>query len=66
MIAEKSSIDGEPASEPPARMQLSVEAGETARFDTVEGKALEFACKPNAQAMTAATIDRVALYPAAE
>ena len=66
MISQKSLIDDAQPSEPATRLQVSLDAGETARFDTAESKSLEFACKADAQAMTAATIDRVSLYRAAE
>jgi hypothetical protein len=66
MIADKSASDGVAPREPAARVQVAIDAGKAARVDSVEGKAIEFACKFDAKAMTAATIDRTALYRASE
>lgn len=46
-----------------SRLQVSVDAGKSAKFDSAEGKTLLFTCKPSAQAMTAVTIDRLAYCP---
>lgn len=43
-----------------SRLQVSVDAGKSAKFDSAEGRTLVFTCKPSAQAMTAVTIDRLA------
>lgn len=61
MVAER---DGDGADlVAPSRVQVSIQAGKSARFDTPEGKALLFACKPGAQEMRVAAVDRVAAYP---
>jgi len=65
MIADGSTT-GDGSQEPAARVQVSIDAGKTARVDSAEGKTLEFACAPDAQGMTAATIDRTALYGVSE
>lgn len=51
---------GESAPFSTSRLQVSVDAGKSAKFDTAEGKSLLFTCRPSAQAMTAAAIDRLA------
>lgn len=43
-----------------SRLQVSVDAGKSATFDTADGKALLFTCRPSAQTMTAVAIDRIA------
>lgn len=43
-----------------SRLQVSVDAGKSAKFDSAEGRTLVFTCKPSAQAMTAVAIDRLA------
>jgi hypothetical protein len=48
------------------RLRVVVAAGDTARIEAGEGKALEFVCKGDAQAMTATAVDRVALNHAGE
>ena len=50
-------------SEPPAevmRLRLAVDPGRSARVDTTEGKLLQFACQPDAQAMSVAVHDQIA------
>ena len=49
-----------------SRLQVSVDAGKSATFDSAEGKTLLFTCKPSAQAMTAVAIDRLAYCPNAQ
>ncbi len=66
MISDRSGNDTVQASDLGARVQVAVDAGKIARIDSAEGKSLEFACKADAQGMTAATIDRTALYGVAE
>ena len=66
MISDKSAIDSKQVFGPWRRVQVAVDAGKVARFDSAEGKSLEFVCKADAQGMTAATIDRTALYGVAE
>ncbi|PWB79452.1 MAG: hypothetical protein C3F11_20765 [Methylocystaceae bacterium] len=51
---------GESAPFSTSRLQVSVDAGKSAKFDTAEGKSLLFTCRPSAQTMTAAAIDRLA------
>ena len=66
MIEEKPSMNGEPASTLPERVQVAVDASKTAHFDSTEGKSLEFICNADAQAMIVVSIDRVAFYSGAE
>lgn len=43
-----------------SRLQVSIDAGKSAKFDSAEGRTLVFTCKPSAQAMTAVAVDRLA------
>ena len=61
MIAERSRDEKDESAAQDLRLLVMVAAGRTARLDAGEGKALEFACKGDAQAMTATAVDRVAL-----
>jgi hypothetical protein len=42
------------------RLRLMVEPGRAALVDTTDGKLLQFACEPNAQAMNATLLDQMA------
>jgi hypothetical protein len=44
----------------PARFRTAIEAGQHARFDTGEGKELEFHCAPGATAMSVETMQQTA------
>ncbi|MBI1869001.1 MAG: hypothetical protein HYS06_12040 [Methylocystis sp.] len=46
-----------------SRVQASISAGKSARFDTADGKSLRFACKPGAQAMSVLALDHLAANP---
>jgi len=59
MVAEAMNGDEEP-SDTAARFEVKIDAGKTARFDTAEGKSLEFACTADAQAMSVKAVDKVA------
>ena len=59
MIAERSRDEKDEFAAQDLRLLVMVAAGRTARLDAGEGKALEFACKGDAQAMTATAVDRV-------
>ena len=48
----------------PARFRAAIESGQHARFDTGEGKELQFHCAPGATAMTVETMQQTA-YTAA-
>ena len=63
MIAEATSDESNAQA---SRLQIAVNPGKSARFDTAEGKSLAFACKSNATAMIVTKIDRLASYPATE
>jgi hypothetical protein len=65
MISNRSA-NGGAAPEPAARVQVAIDAGKIARVDSAEGKTLEFACRADAQGMTAAAIERTALFGASE
>ena len=66
MIADRLANDNEAPLEPAARVQVAIDAGKAARVDSAQGNAIEFACRPDAQGMTAATIDRTAFYGVSE
>lgn len=60
MIAEAARDEN---SERPAqvlRLRLMVEPGRAALVDTTDGRLLQFACEPDAQAMNASLLDQVA------
>jgi hypothetical protein len=65
MISNRPS-NGDATPEPAARVQVAIDAGKIARVDSTEGKTLEFACRADAQGMTAAAIERTALFGASE
>lgn len=44
----------------PARFVAAIEAGKTARFDTGEGRTLQFSCAPGASAMSVEALKQVA------
>ena len=48
-----------------SRVSVAVMPGRTARIDTAEGKALEFACKVGATEMTVKAVEQVAWTPKA-
>jgi hypothetical protein len=66
MISEKLLEDASDAPKTASRLQLSIAPEKSARFDAADGKSLDFACKADALAMSATTLDRVALAPVAE
>lgn len=45
----------------PSRVVVSIAVDRSAKFDTVEGKTLSFACENGAQAMSVAELDHLAL-----
>jgi hypothetical protein len=50
------------ASSPITRFESSIGSGAAERFDTGEGKSLEFTCQPGAQAMNVVAVDQVAAH----
>jgi hypothetical protein len=60
MIADAAGDDDNARSEQILRLRLMVEPGRAALVDTTDGRLLQFACEPNAQAMNATLLDRVA------
>jgi hypothetical protein len=50
----------------PTRLQVSVLSGDVARFGTMDGKTLQFACEDGARMMSATELGRVALNPTVE
>jgi hypothetical protein len=64
MIAERTDDEKDPSSAQASRIQVAVDVGATARLDTEEGRAWQFACEAGAHAMTASSVARIALYPA--
>lgn len=63
MMADIADIESALPSERTARLQLSVDPGQAARFDTASGQALKFACADKAASMDVTKIDRVAAAP---
>jgi hypothetical protein len=59
MIADATREDSEPSAQV-LRVRLMVEPGRPALVDTTEGRMLQFACEPGAQAMNATLLDQVA------
>jgi len=49
-----------PQTQAPARFRAAIEAGMNARFDTGEGRELQFRCAPGATAMTVESLKQVA------
>lgn len=49
-----------------SRVSVAVDGGKSVRFDTAQGKSLEFACEKAAASMTVRTVDQVAWAPAAK
>jgi len=60
MIADRARDDNSEASAQVLRLRLMVEPGRPALVDTTEGRLLQFACEPDAQAMNATLLDQVA------
>ena len=60
IVAE--AFDGyEVPADTPARYEVSIDPGKTARIDAAEGKSLEFACQASAQAMSLTTVSQFAV-----
>jgi hypothetical protein len=59
MIADATREDSGPSAQV-LRVRLMVEPGRPALVDTTEGRMLQFACEPGAQAMNATLLDQVA------
>jgi hypothetical protein len=64
MIAERSDDEKDSSLAQGSRIQVAVDVGATAGLDTEQGKALQFHCEEGAQAMSASSVQRIALYPA--
>lgn len=64
VMAERPNEDGTVASTA-SRISVPVLPGKTARIDTAEGKALEFACKVGGSEMTVKSVEQVAWTPKA-
>ncbi len=47
----------------PARFVAAIDSGKTARFDTGEGRTLQFSCTPGASAMSVEALKQVAYTP---
>jgi hypothetical protein len=62
MIADAARDENSEASAQILRVRLMVEPGRPALVDTTEGRLLQFACAPDAQAMNATLLDQVAAY----
>lgn len=50
----------------PARFNAHIDAGRTARIDTVDGPSIEFKCAEGAAAMEARVVERLAYVPPAK
>jgi hypothetical protein len=60
MIADAPRDENSEPSAQALRLRLMVEPGRAALVDTTDGRLLQFACEPNAQAMNATLLDQVA------
>jgi hypothetical protein len=60
MIADAARDENSERSEQILRLRLMVEPGRAALVDTTDGRLLQFACAPDAQAMNATLLDQVA------
>jgi hypothetical protein len=60
MIADAARDESSESSAQILRLRLMVEPGRAALVDTTDGKLLQFACEPGAQAMNATRLDRIA------
>jgi hypothetical protein len=60
MIADAPRDDNVAPSGQILRLRLMVEPGRAALVDTTDGKLLQFACEPDAQAMNATLLDQIA------
>jgi hypothetical protein len=60
MIADAARDEDSEPSAQILRLRLMVEPGRAALVDTTEGRMLQFACDPGAQAMNATLLDQVA------
>jgi hypothetical protein len=60
MIADAARDENSEPSAQILRLRLTVEPGRPALVDTTEGRLLQFACQPGAQAMNATLLDQVA------
>ena len=61
MIADAMRDENSEPSAQVLRLRLMVEPGKPALVDTTEGRLLQFACAPGAQAMNASLLDQVAV-----
>ncbi len=64
VMAEQPADEGKAAA-PASRVSLPVSWGKTARVDTAEGKAVEFACSTDGAALTVKAVEQVAWTPKA-
>jgi hypothetical protein len=60
MIADPARDENTEPSAQILRLRLMVEPGRAALVDTTDGRLLQFACDPGAQAMNAALLDQIA------
>jgi hypothetical protein len=60
MIADTARDENSERSAQILRLRLMVEPGRPALVDTTDGKLLQFACEPAAQAMNATLLDQIA------
>jgi hypothetical protein len=58
--------DDTPPNDTPVRFEATIDAGNGTRFDTPEGKGLQFECKPGSLAMSVIELHQVAGYSAAD
>jgi hypothetical protein len=65
IVAERMKDDA-PPKDTPVRFEASIHAGNKTRFDTPEGKGLQFECKPGSRAMSVIEVDQVAGYSVAD
>ena len=63
VVADQMTGDAVPT-DAPVRFDVTIDAGKNARFDTAEGRSLQFACGSETQAMLVTEVKQVATYAA--
>jgi hypothetical protein len=64
LIVADAMTGDEPPTDTPVRFEAAIDAGKGARFDTSEGKALQFGCAASTTSMHVTELKQVATYSA--
>lgn len=62
IVCDIDTADADVGRSTPSRLEVAINAGETARLDAPEGNALEYRCGDAAQTMSVQVINQVAFY----